>query len=177
MFEGLKAQLDRMLAQYGGDERARAAGLYDAVVEARAAVSGMRSALLATERELAAERQLLADTERRGRLAAQVPDPETVAVAERFAARHRERVAVLERKVAVQRDELHIAEREVDEMMAQLRAARPGGPGIPGGRTGGDRPVEDPDARLDMETERLTREAAVEAQLAELKRKVKRDQQ
>ena len=64
--------------------------------------------------------------ERRGRLAADLPDRETVTLAERYAARHRERVGVLERKLAVQRDELLLAEREVAEMMAEYRAARPG---------------------------------------------------
>ena len=86
----------------------------------------MQSALVSTERELAIERRQLADAERRGRLAADVPDSETVALAERYAARHRGRVGVLERKLVVQRDELVLAEREVAEMMAEYRAARPG---------------------------------------------------
>ena len=88
----------------------------------------MRDALAATERELAAERKQLEDAERRGRLAAAVPDPETVAVAERYAIRHRERVAVLERKILVQRTSSSLAERELAEMER-------GGPAGDGGPT------------------------------------------
>jgi hypothetical protein len=86
----------------------------------------MRSALVTTERELAAERRQLADAERRARLAGEIPDPETVVVAERFIVRHRERVGLLERKVVVQRDELMLAEREAADMLSEYRAARPG---------------------------------------------------
>ncbi|HYF40560.1 MAG TPA: hypothetical protein VD930_12775 [Gemmatimonadales bacterium] len=127
MFESLKAQLDRLLrAHPAADPRARAALLREALLEAKVGVSTMRSALAATERELEAERRQLADAERRGRLAGEIPDPETVAVAERFVARHRERVGVLERKLVVQRDELMLAEREAAEMLSEYRAARPG---------------------------------------------------
>jgi hypothetical protein len=138
----------------------------------------MQSALVSTERELASERRQLADAERRGHLAADLPDAETVSVAERFAARYRERVAVLERKLTVQRDELVLAEREVAEMLAEYRAARSGDPqeSVEAAwrdleAAGGDRPgigLED-DGRA--ETDRKLKEA-VEAQLAFLKKKL-----
>ena len=70
------------------------------------------------------ERRRLEDAERRGRLAAEVPDAETVALAERYVQRHRERVGVLERKLTVQRDELVMAEREVSEMFQEFRSVR-----------------------------------------------------
>ena len=95
----------------------------EAVIEAGAAVLEMRVGLARTERELAAERQRLADAERRGRLAAEIQDGETVDVAQRFAAKHRERVVVLERKLLAQRDELALAERERAEMQADLARA------------------------------------------------------
>ena len=178
MFESLRTRLDRLFAEQGDrpDARAYAAGLRDAVVDARVAVGVMRDALSASERELAGERKQLEDAERRGRLAGAVPDPETVAVAERFAARHRERAAVLERKRAVQRDELALAERELSEMTAQLRDAQQGRvPPAPA------RPVPDPAADLESDlmaarAERALHEAAVEAQLAHLKRKLGKDQ-
>ena len=70
MFENLKARLDRLLQDHARpDPRARAAALREALLEAKVGVSTMRSALAATEKELAAERQHLADAERRGRLA------------------------------------------------------------------------------------------------------------
>lgn len=184
MFEGLKARLDRLLQDRGRpDHRARAAALREALLEAKVGVSTMRSALAATERELARERQQLADAERRGRLAAELPDSETVSVAERFAARHRERVSMLERKLIVQRDELLLAEREVADMLNEYRAARPGvrfesveaawreleaaGGERPGLGLDDEQPPKDSDQKLKQ---------AVEAQLAYLKKKLGKEQ-
>ncbi len=176
MFESFRARLDHLFAEQGArpDARAYAAGLRDAVIEARAAVGVMRDALAASDRELAAEQRQLEDAERRGRLAAGIPDAETVAVAERFAARHRERVGVLGRKLGVQRDELAMAERELAEMTAQLRGAQQG-------RVPGAAPRAAPDDG-DLETERMAaradralHDAAVEAQLAHLKKKLRKE--
>ncbi len=180
MFDGLKARLERLLRERGGpDARAYAAGLREALVEAKFGLAEMRRALAQTEAELHSERKQLADAERRGKLAAAVPDAETVAVAERFAARHRERIVVLERKLAVQRDELELAEREVREMTTQWRsAATTSGAGSASieaawrdlEAAGGSRtPSED---AMDADLDRRKREEAVEAQLAYLKRKM-----
>ena len=175
MLEGLKARLERILRDHGrSDSRAYAAELRGALLEAKVGVSTMRDALGATERELASERKQMGDAERRGRLAAGVPDSETVALAERFAARHRERVLVLERKLEVQREELALAEREVAEMAGLYRAAAGGSPleSVDAAwrdleSAGGARSTAD-DADLD----RRRRDEAVEAQLAYLKRKL-----
>ena len=129
MLDGLKARLEQLLRDGArSDPRAYAAGLREALLEGKLGVGTMRDALAATERELAAERKQLEDAERRGRLAAAVPDPETVAIAERYAVRHRERVAVLERKILVQRDELVLAERELAEMSVEAQRATAGQP-------------------------------------------------
>ncbi len=189
MFDGLKARLDRLLRERGGsDPRAHAAGLREALVEARVGITEMRRALASAETELEVERTQLAAAERRSRLAAEVPDQETVAIAERFAVRHRDRIAVLERKVVVQRDELALAEREVQEMAAEWRAASGGRSAASGGRhvesldaawrdleaAGAFRDPDDSD-RLSAEAERKKRDEAVEAQLAYLKKKMGRD--
>jgi hypothetical protein len=109
-----------------------------------------------------------------------VPDAETVAVAERFAARHRERILVLERKVVVQRDELELAEREVQEMTVQWRAVSTSSGASAASidaawrdleAAGATRPPSDSD-RLAADQDRKKREEAVEAQLAYLKRKM-----
>jgi hypothetical protein len=179
VFESLKARLDRLLRDHSRpDPRARAAALREALLHAKVGVSTMRSALAATERELAQERRQLADAERRGRLAAELPDPETVSVAERFVLRHRERVGVLERKLVVQRDELVLAEREVTEMLGEYRNARPGAPfqSIDAAwrdleTAGGERPglglEDDAAAGSDQKLKQ-----AVDAQLAFLKKKL-----
>jgi hypothetical protein len=170
MLDGLKARLERLLAEAGrADGRTRAAMLREALIDARTGIGVMRDALAAVEAELAAERKRLDDAERRGRLAAEVPDPETVAVAERFAAKHRERVTLLERKLALQRDELAIAEREEAQISVEFRAARSGTDRV-------IRPVPEPeDDHLEYETDQRAREAAVEAQLAYLKKKLGKD--
>ena len=184
MFEGLKARLERLLQDHSRpDPRARAAALREAVLEAKVGIQTMRSALAATERELEAERRQLADAERRGQLAAQLPDQETVSVAERFAQRHRDRVGVLERKLVVQRDELTLAEREATDMLNEYRGARPGA-AVPASidaawrdleAAGADRPeleLDGTDSRA--ETDRKLKQA-VEEQLAFLKRKLGKD--
>src|SRR5205823_13576052 len=70
----------------------------EAVVEAKLAVGETREAVARTERDLTQERQRLADAERRGRLASEIQDRETVEVAQRFAAKHRGRAEVLAKR-------------------------------------------------------------------------------
>ncbi len=187
MFEGLKARLEKILADHSppGDPRQRAALLHSALVEAKVAVQAMQDALAATERSLAAERKQLEDAERRGRLAAQIPDPETVQVAEQFATRHRERLAVLEKKLAVQQDELTLTQRDVDQMTAELKQSRFGG-SSGGGTTpnqeaawrdlesaGGVRPDTDVDGELlKSQINRQKLESVVQQQLDHLKEKL-----
>jgi hypothetical protein len=185
VFDGLKARLDQLFAEAAArpDARGRAGALREALIEAKVGLGRMREALAASERELVAERAQLGTAERRGRLAAEVPDPETVAVAERYAAKHRERIAVLEKKVTVQREELALAEREVAEMSSEFRAAGAGAasPGLEAAwrdieSAGGARPDTDLDGELlKAQAERRLHEAAVEAQLAHLKRKLGRE--
>src|SRR5881396_480761 len=148
----------------------------EAVVEAKVAVAEIQDAVTRTERELGAERQRLADAERRGRLAGGIQDQETMTVAERFAAKHRERVGVLERKLAAQREELALAERELSDMQAQLRSAERDRP-MEGERSsetawrdvqsgGGARPGMDlQDELLQSDLDRAAREAAAARQL------------
>ena len=180
MLEDFKARLDRLFRERGGgdDPRVHAAALRDALVEARAGLTSLRDALAVSERELAAERKQLADAERRGRLAAELPDPETVAVAERFAGRHRERITLLERKLVVQREELALMEREIEEMTGQLRnGAAAGSDSIRAAwrdlAAAGASPPTDAE-RLAHEADRRRRDEAIEAQLDYLKRKLGR---
>ncbi len=191
VFDGFRARLDRILAESGGrhDGRAYISGLRDAVIEAKAAVASMREQLGITERELAAEQRQLADAERRGSLAEEISDTETAAIAARFATKHRERAGVLERKLAVQREELALASRELDEMMAELRKTQPAGGarGVSASSSaeaawrdiqaaGGARPDTDLEGELlKAEAERKLHEAAVDAQLAHLKKKLGRE--
>jgi hypothetical protein len=159
----------------------------EAVVDAKVAVAEIQEAVARTDRELAVERQRLADAERRGRLAGEIQDQETVTVAERFTAKHRERIAVLERKLAAQREELALAQRELEEMQTQLKSAERDRPAMQGDRSteqawrdvegaGGARPGMDlQDELLKSDMDRAAREAAAARQLEELKKKMRKD--
>ncbi len=186
MFERLRDALRAALdaATPPGDLRDLARQMREAVVDARVAVEEMRAALGRTDAELAAERQRLADAERRGRLAAEIQDQETVQVAERFTARHRERAGVLERKLAAQREELALAERDLVDMQGQLKSADRGGPA--GGSSteqawrdlqaaGGARPdVDLQNELLKADIDRAARERTADEQLDLLKKKIRK---
>jgi hypothetical protein len=183
VFDSLKARLDQLFrASSPSDSRARAAALREALLEAKVGVSTMRSALAATEDELRQERRRLEDAERRGRLAAQLPDAETVGLAERYAQRHRERIGVLERKLTVQRDELAMAEREVAEMFQEFRSAGSGQrfESVEAAwrdleAAGGERPGRGLDGNDAAALTEDKLKQAIEAQLAYLKRKLGKD--
>src|SRR5438128_4652823 len=161
----------------------------EAVVEAKLAVGETREAVARTERDLTQERQRLADAERRGRLASEIQDRETVEVAQRFAAKHRGRAEVLAKKLAALKDELALYERELADMQAQLGRAERDRPLTEAERSaerawrdlqeaGGVRPGEGTDLRdelLKSDLDRTAREAAADQQLRELKKKMKRD--
>ena len=93
------------------------------VVEARALVPRLEEDLTRARAELVREREQLERSERRGRLASNINDAETVRVAEEFAAKHRGRVTVLEQKVAAAEAELALRRREAEEMMRQYQEA------------------------------------------------------
>lgn len=186
MFERLRDAFQAALdAASPGELREVAVRMREAVIDAKVGVREVREAVARTDAELVAERQRLADAERRGRLAGEIQDKETVAVAERFAVKHRERVAVLERKLAAQRDELALAERELAEMQSQLeRAAKQSG--ASGGSVeqawrdlqaaGGTRPGVDPrDELLRADLDRAHRDAEAQRQLEELKKRMRKD--
>jgi len=148
-------------------------------VEAKLAVGETREAVARCERDLTQERQRLADAERRGRLAAEIQDRETVDVAQRFAAKHRERVEVLERKLAALQGELALYERELGDMQGQLVRAERDRP-LSEAERSAERAWRDLQAaggsrdELDL-LDRAAREAAADRQLRELKKKMKKD--
>ncbi len=186
MFERLRDALRAALAAATppGDLRELAHQMREAVVDAKVAVQEMRAALVRSKAELGAERQRLADAERRGRLAAEIQDQETVQIAERFTGRHRERVGVLERKLAAQQEELALAERDLGEMHVQLKSAERDGPATTAGGSaerawrevqgaGGARPgVDLQDELLKADLDRTARERVADEQLDLLKKKL-----
>lgn len=168
----LRARLDSLLASQGlsNDRRAEASGLHAALVEFKVVVGTHREALGKVERELAEERVQEADAERRGRLAADIGDAETVRIATEYTARHRERVLLLTRKVEVVRDELAYAEREYEALAARYQAARQGlgASGAPSATDPADRELD----ALKAKSDREANQQAVQAQLEMLKKKL-----
>ncbi len=186
MFKRLREALEAALASATPpDDLYELAGrMREALIEARAGLGRMRDALRETERELEAERGEIATAERRRELAAGIGDAETVAVADRYLARHRERAAVLEKKVVAEREEVALAERDAAEMTAQLEEVtkRRGGTESTRsseaawsalGRAGMDRPELDAEQEaLKARMDRAAREADADAKLEELKRRM-----
>lgn len=168
--DDIKAELDRIFASgTRGASREQAAGLREALVQFKVAVTSLREALTRSETELERARQELGDYARRGELAGRIDDQETVRVAAEFTAKARERVDLLERKVLVQRDELAMAEREYESTRQQFQQASRGLP-LDSTSAGSAR---DPAAAADQALiDQCAREAAVEAQLAHLKKKL-----
>ena len=169
------------------DPRERTGPIRDAMIDLKVGLRSMREGLVVVERDIAEERGHLADVERRGQLAAQIPDPETVRVADEFAEKHRERITLLERKLAVQHDEIGLAEQDLVELKRRFDMATKGleDDGSLASvkqawreleSAGGQRPETDLEGELlKSQMDRQAREAAVEQQLAHLKRKLGRD--
>jgi hypothetical protein len=166
--------------------RAVLAMMRDALVDAKVGVSQVRAAIDKTRVQLEHERSELETAMRRGRMAADIHDDETSRIAERYAAKHRERVGMLERKVEAQTSELSLAEQELSEMTDQFHAMASGGGATgTGARPGGASPagagLDSPNAGLDADlagleraADRSAREADAERRLEELKRRMGR---
>lgn len=163
--DDIKAQLDRIFAAGNRTaSRDQTDGLRQALVQFKVAIGELREGLERIERELATARREADDYQRRGALAARIDDQETVTIAAEFAAKAAERIDLLERKVIVQRDELAMAEREYEATRQQFQQASRG---VPPDAAPGDTAL--PDQAL---FDQRAREAAVEAQLAHLKRQL-----
>lgn len=189
LFDQLRASFRQVFddARDPADRRAAVADMKRALVQARMGVDDLRRGVESTRARVAAAQAELETTRRRGRLAGDVGDAETVAVAERFAATQAERVAVLEAKAEAQARELALAERELAEMTAEFkRAAATGvvGAGGPSAEARAAAEVDealDGDARLRAELDALAarapgaqaaRDADADARLAALKRRM-----
>jgi hypothetical protein len=173
----LRARLANLLANQGpsSDRRAYVSGLNAALVDFKVAAAESRESLALAERELVSETQQLSDAERRGRLAQEIGDSETARIAGEFAARHRERAGILERKIAVIRDEVAYLDREYQALAAQYQAARQG-IGLSGGAPAPEPTFSDHEFDLlKAKADREATEAAVQAQLQHLKKKLNKE--
>lgn len=187
MFERLREALEAALDSATRHDPSQVTKrMHEAVVEAKTALDAIRSAIAETEASLVLERKNLTDAERRGDLAKGINDDETVAVANRFAQKHRDRVGVLERKLEAQKAELTLGERELGDMRRQLEEARKSQPSVEASdrveaawreieAAGGTRPETDlNDELLRSQFDQATKEAQAQAHLERLKKKMGR---
>ena len=188
MFKRLRDALERALAAATPppDLSEIASRMREAVIEQKAGLRAMREALEDAERQLGIERTELATAERRRGQAQAIGDAETVAIADRFMAKHRERAEILEQKVAAQRAEVALAQRDLEEMTRQLQEAARRAPAAGQrsaeaawnrlGEAGMDRPGTDlEDEMLKSRLSHAEREAVADQKLEELKRRMGRE--
>lgn len=145
---------------------------------ARIARDDVRKACATSRERLEAARAELATILRRGELARQIDDAETVAVAARFAETQRSTVALLERKLGVQEDELALAEQSVSQMEQELRGVTGIGPAPSAAGAAAGTPDADGTPRADAADyaglDAAARAQAADDRLAELKRRMGR---
>jgi hypothetical protein len=185
MFENFRQALNALLSRGTPPEERRAllAHMRETLARAKAGVEDLRDGVQQVRARLATERRELDTVRRRKKLAADVNDAHTVAVAERFEIHHAERVLVLEQKVAIQERELALAEEEVLEMTKAFKGAASGATppsGAPSIDEAAAREVDEALAgsqsadldNLGRARVREQRDAEAERRLAELKRRM-----
>lgn len=185
MFENFREALNALWSRgtTPEDRRALLAHMRGTLARAKAGVEELRGGVDQARKRLADERRELETVRRRKKMAADVNDAQTVAVAERFEVHHAERVLVLEQKVAVQERELALAEEEVREMMKAFKEAAAGATPSAGAPSIDEAAAREVDETLagpqasDFDTlgrarAREQRETEAERRLAELKRRM-----
>ncbi len=131
MFGKLKARLEGLLSALedragsdpGDDITRLLAGMREELIEAKASIPGLEKQIVSLGRLAERERERAGDAARRGTQAAAIGDTETVEVAARFEAKHRERAEVYSQKQEAARAELALQQRAVTEMTAQFKSA------------------------------------------------------
>lgn len=187
MFESLKSTIADLISGRvaPADRRAVIADMKRALALAKLGVEDLQTGVEVTRRRVTAEREGVATSQRRKSLAEGISDAETVAIAAKYEAQHAERLAVLERKLEAQEAEHALAERDYDEMLKQLKQASVG---AGSGLDPKNRPLTDADLGLPDDAplrseldglarsqKRQERDAAADAALEALKRKLGRE--
>ena len=167
--ENFNKELDR--DQVPGAVDRLLAGMRDEVADAKVRIRELEDQIARADAEAAREKREGATARRRGKLAADIDDTETVQLAEQYVQRHDERQRILEQKSAALRQELVIRRREVEEMLAQVKDAQTKRDGLAAtsGRSGAReslRAADDLFAELDRMAEAIGDEDA-RAQAAE----------
>ena len=99
-------------------------GMRAEVGDAQAAIRELEMQIARAAAEAEREKAEGATARRRGKMASDIGDQETSAVATEYAEKREERQRVLEQKAVAMKAELAIRIKEVDEMMAKLKEAQ-----------------------------------------------------
>jgi hypothetical protein len=119
--ENFNKELDR--DQVPGAVDRLLAGMRDEVADAKVRIRELEDQIARADAEAAREKSEASTARRRGKLAAEIDDAETVQLAEQYAVRHEERQRILEQKSAALRQELAIREKEIEEMLGKVKEA------------------------------------------------------
>ncbi|HSG08184.1 MAG TPA: hypothetical protein VLA36_07495 [Longimicrobiales bacterium] len=120
--ENFNKELDR--DQVPGAVDRLLAGMRDEVADAKVRIRELEDQIARADAEATREKTAASTARRRGKLAADIDDTETVQLAEQYVQRHEERQRILEQKSAALRQELAIRRKEVEEMLAQVKDAQ-----------------------------------------------------
>lgn len=99
-------------------------GMRDEVADAKVRLKELDDLISRAEVEAAREKREAGTARRRGKMAADIGDEETVKVASEYAQKHEERQKLLEQKVVALRNERAHREEEIAEMLAKLKEAK-----------------------------------------------------
>lgn len=120
--ENFNKELDR--DQVPGAVDRLLAGMRDEVADAKVRIRELEDQIARADAEATREKGEASTARRRGKLAAEIDDAETVQLAEQYAVRHEERQRILEQKSAALRQELAIREKEIEEMLGKVKEAQ-----------------------------------------------------
>jgi phage shock protein A len=131
MFGKLKAKLEGLLSALedrtgpdtGEDITRLLAGMREELIEAKASIPVLEKQVVKLGRLAEREQERARDAARRGGQADEIGDSETVEVASRFEAKHRERAEVYLQKQEAARAELALQKSAVREMTTQFKSA------------------------------------------------------
>jgi phage shock protein A len=99
-------------------------GMRDEVADAKVQLRELEDQITRTDAEVEREKAEVATARRRGKLAQDIGDAETVEIATQYAARHEERQRVLVQKAVALRQEVELRRTEVEEMLAKVKEAQ-----------------------------------------------------
>lgn len=120
--QNFKDELDRDSVPENVDRLLR--GMIDEVTQARARLKGIESDLEETRRRVTTEEEQVATNRRREKMARDIGDDETAALASEYAERHEKRLGVFRQKAVALEQEVTLLGAEVEEMMGKVKEAR-----------------------------------------------------